>query len=37
LNVRPVITHRVSYTEFAKAFDIMEGGQSGKIVMDWTR
>jgi len=36
LNVRPVITHHVSYTDFAKAFDIMGGGQSGKIVMDWT-
>jgi threonine 3-dehydrogenase len=35
LNVRPVITHRVPYTEYAKAFDIMEGGQSGKIVMNW--
>jgi threonine 3-dehydrogenase len=35
LNVRPVITHRVPYTEFQHAFDIMGRGQSGKVVMDW--
>jgi threonine 3-dehydrogenase len=35
LNVRPVITHHLPYTEFARAFDIMGGGQSGKIVMEW--
>lgn len=37
LNVRPVITHHLSYAEFATAFDIMDSGQSGKIVMDWTK
>jgi threonine 3-dehydrogenase len=36
LNVRPVITHRLPYTEFAQAFDIMAGGQAGKIVMEWS-
>ena len=35
LNVRPVITHQLPFTEFATAFEIMGGGQSGKIVMDW--
>jgi threonine 3-dehydrogenase len=35
LNVRPVITHRVPYTEFQHAFDVMGRGQSGKVVMDW--
>jgi threonine 3-dehydrogenase len=36
LDVRPVITHRVPYTDFAHAFDIMGKGQSGKVVMDWS-
>jgi threonine 3-dehydrogenase len=36
LNIRPVLTHRVPYTEFARAFEIMRGGQCGKIVMDWS-
>ncbi len=35
LNIRPVITHRVPYTEYHHAFDIMGRGQSGKVVMDW--
>ena len=35
LNIRPVITHRVSYKEYEKAFDVMGRGQSGKVVMDW--
>ena len=35
LDVRPVITHRVAYTEFQHAFDIMSRGQAAKVVMDW--
>jgi threonine 3-dehydrogenase len=35
LNVRPVITHRVPYTDYQRAFEIMGRGQSGKVVMDW--
>jgi threonine 3-dehydrogenase len=35
LNVRPVITHHVQYTDFARAFDIMREGRCGKIVMNW--
>ena len=37
LNIRPVITHRVPYTDYQHAFDIMGRGQSGKVVMDWER
>ena len=36
LNIRPVITHRVPYTDFNHAFEIMSRGESGKVVMDWT-
>jgi threonine 3-dehydrogenase len=35
LNVRPVITHHLSYRDFAEGFEIMGSGQSGKVVMDW--
>jgi threonine 3-dehydrogenase len=37
LNVRPVITHHLSYSDFAEGFEIMGSGQSGKVVMDWGR
>jgi threonine 3-dehydrogenase len=36
LDVSPVITHRLPYTQFAQAFEIMGSGRSGKVVMDWT-
>jgi threonine 3-dehydrogenase len=35
LDIRPVITHRLHYTEFAKAFEVMSSGQSGKVVLYW--
>ena len=35
LNIRPVITHRLPYTDYQHAFDIMGRGQAGKVVMDW--
>ena len=37
LNIRPIITHRVPYTDYQHAFDIMGRGQSGKVVMDWEK
>ena len=36
LNITPVITHRFGYTDFAKGFDVMRSGQSGKVILDWT-
>lgn len=35
LDVSPIITHRMHYTEFKEAFDIMNSGQSGKIILNW--
>lgn len=35
LNLKPIITHRFHFTEFAKAFEIMKSGNSGKVIMDW--
>ena len=36
LEVRKVITHRMSARDFRDGFEIMGAGQSGKIVLDWT-
>ena len=36
LDVRRVITHRMSVDDYRKGFETMKSGQSGKIVLDWT-
>ncbi|SDE73520.1 threonine 3-dehydrogenase [Paracoccus isoporae] len=36
LDIRGVITHRLPVADFARGFEIMQGGTSGKIVLDWT-
>ncbi len=36
LDIMPVITHRFHYTEFEKAFEVMLGGNAGKVILDWT-
>jgi threonine 3-dehydrogenase len=35
LNVEPVITHRFPVENFQDAFELMESGQSGKIILNW--
>ncbi|TWT37702.1 L-threonine 3-dehydrogenase [Posidoniimonas corsicana] len=35
LDIGPVITHRMPYSEFQAGFDIMRSGKSGKIILDW--
>ncbi len=37
LDLTPVITHRFHYTEFEKGFAAMNSGESGKVVLDWTK
>ena len=37
LDLTPVITHRFHYTDFQKGFDAMLSGNSGKVVLDWTK
>ena len=32
LNLKPVITHEMHYTEFQKAMELMKAGQAGKVV-----
>jgi threonine 3-dehydrogenase len=36
LDIAPVITHRLHYTESEKGFEAMRSGRSGKVVLDWT-
>ena len=36
LDIQPVITHRLPYTEFRTGFEAMKSGQAGKVVLDWT-
>ena len=35
LNISPVITHRFPADDFQEAFDIMEAGNCGKIILNW--
>jgi threonine 3-dehydrogenase len=37
MDVTPVITHRMHYTEFEKGFEAMISGNAGKVVLDWTK
>ena len=35
LDISPVITHRYPYTEFRHGFDVMNSGNSGKVILEW--
>ncbi|OUW15693.1 MAG: L-threonine 3-dehydrogenase [Opitutales bacterium TMED158] len=35
LDISPIVTHRFHYTDFEEAFQVMEAGQSGKIILNW--
>jgi threonine 3-dehydrogenase len=35
LNLKPVITHRMSYRDFKDGFETMIAGNSGKIILNW--
>lgn len=37
LDISPIITHRHHYTEFEKGFAAMLSGESGKVVLDWSK
>ena len=37
LDLTPVITHRFRYTDFEKGFEAMNRGNSGKVILDWTK
>ncbi|MBU5635528.1 L-threonine 3-dehydrogenase [Geomonas sp. Red69] len=35
LDLTPVITHRMHYTEFEEAFKVMSSGNAGKVILNW--
>ena len=35
LDMSPIITHRYPVDNYLEAFELMESGQSGKIILDW--
>ena len=36
LDIDPIITHRLSYTDFQGGFDAMRAGEAGKVILDWS-
>ncbi len=36
LNIDPIITHHFDIDDFQPAFELMESGQSGKIILNWS-
>ncbi len=35
LDISPVITHRLHYTDFQQGFDVMNAGEASKVVLNW--
>jgi threonine 3-dehydrogenase len=35
LDLSPIITHRMPVADFAKGFEAMNSGQSGKVILEW--
>ncbi len=35
LNIEPIITHHFDVNDFQPAFELMDSGQSGKVILNW--
>ena len=35
LDISPVITHRLNYSDFQHGFDVMNSGEASKVVLNW--
>ncbi|HDY83994.1 MAG TPA: L-threonine 3-dehydrogenase [Halieaceae bacterium] len=35
LDISPVITHRLSYQDFQRGFDVMNRGEASKVILNW--
>ncbi len=35
LNIEPIITHHFPVDDFLQAFELMESGQTGKVILNW--
>jgi threonine 3-dehydrogenase len=36
LDISPVITHRFSWRDYEKGFEVMRTGDAGKVILDWS-
>jgi threonine 3-dehydrogenase len=36
LDINPIITHRFEVADYEQAFQLMESGQSGKVILNWS-
>lgn len=36
LDIAPVITHRLHYSEFQQGFDVMSSGAASKVILNWS-
>jgi threonine 3-dehydrogenase len=36
LDIAPVITHRFDFSDYEEGFKVMESGQSGKVILNWS-
>ena len=36
LDIEPIVTHRLPIDAYQEGFEIMNSGQSGKVILDWT-
>jgi threonine 3-dehydrogenase len=36
LDISPVITHRFSWRDYVKGFEVMRTGEAGKVILDWS-
>lgn len=37
LDISKIITAEINYRDFEKGFELMHGGKSGKVILDWTK
>ncbi|PCI32943.1 MAG: L-threonine 3-dehydrogenase [Alphaproteobacteria bacterium] len=37
LDISPILTHGFVLDDFQQGFDVMRSGQSGKVILDWTK
>ena len=35
LNIENIITHKFHYSDFSEAFDLLNSGKAGKVILDW--
>ena len=36
LDISPIITHRFSWRDYEKGFEVMRTGEAGKVILDWS-